>query len=68
MEKYNPLRQLVKYGPLPIKEIARQTNLHPNTITNLIKPGGPVRLDTAQKVARLYGYRLVIVAEPIDET
>jgi len=64
----NPLRMLVKaVGTEHIQDIAKEISVHPNTITNLIRPEGPVKLDTAQKLAAHFGYRLVITLEPLDE-
>ena len=69
----NELRALVKMDDSPIKEIAKEVGLHPNTITLLIRPDGiPLvakrRMELAKKLADRYNKRVVvkITLEPME--
>ena len=69
----NVLRILVKTDTMAIRDIAKEIDLHPNTITKLIQPNGPKLIDprllkNVQKLATRYNLavKVNVEFEPIE--
>ncbi|MFM9962885.1 MAG: helix-turn-helix domain-containing protein [Planctomycetaceae bacterium] len=61
------LRTALAESPLPLAGIARKTNVERSSISRFLAERSSLRLDSADRIAELFGFQLTLKGPPHDD-